>query len=283
MLSGTPPAGLALSTSGTISGTPTIAGTSTFTVKVNDTSSGSATQTFRLKVISAGTLTRSGVLAHIAAGAGWTTEICLINTSASPVGVTIALHGDNGDALNSTVVALQEDNRQTITTASLDAVVNPNTTLSVSMGGPGGSTVVGWADIDSSGPLNGFAIFRQASLNGTVSEGTAPLLNRYPSKFTVPFDNTSGFVTAVAIAALSQSSSAITATAYDSNGTQLGTQRIELAANGHTSFAFPEKLEVTGGKQGIVVFQSVVGGEWAGLGLRFSPSGSFTSLPAILE
>lgn len=48
--SGSPPAGLTLSTGGTLSGTPTAAGSSTFTVQVTDSSSASATKQFNVTV-----------------------------------------------------------------------------------------------------------------------------------------------------------------------------------------------------------------------------------------
>jgi hypothetical protein len=96
---------------------------------------------------------------------------------------------------------------------------------------------------------------------------------------TLPYDNTAGFVMGVALANLSISSANITATMWDDSGNQLGTQTIPIAGNGHTSFVLPTQLPLTAGKRGIVTFQA--SGGITVLGLRFSPFGTFTSVPTM--
>jgi len=74
----------------------------------------------------------------------------------------------------------------------------------------------------------------------------------------------------------------VTATIWDDSGNQLGTQSIMVDANGHTSFLLPTQLSVTAGKRGIVEMQSFA--PWhRWLGLRFSPMGTFTSVPVIVS
>src|ERR1035441_6417892 len=97
---------------------------------------------------------RSGVLSHIAAGGGWTTVITLVNTSSAAVPVTVALHNDDGSVLTLPVTTTQQGNSQTTTTASVSATINPNATLLMSTGQLA-STVVGWADVLSTGSLGG--------------------------------------------------------------------------------------------------------------------------------
>src|ERR1035441_9632810 len=70
----------------------------------------------------------------------------------------------------------------------------------------------------------------------------APLQTQFPSTITLPYDNTNGFVMGVALANLSSASANVTATMWDANGNQLGTQSITIAGNGHTSFALPTEL-----------------------------------------
>ena len=70
----------------------------------------------------------------------------------------------------------------------------------------------------------------------------------------------------------------INATIRDDNGAQIGLQAVALPAMGHTSFAVADRFSVTGGRRGIIEFQNTAGGSIAGLGLRFSPFGSFTSI-----
>ena len=98
---------------------------------------------------------------------------------------------------------------------------------------------------------------------------------------TLPYDNTSGFVMGFALANLSNAPAGITATIWDDNGAQLAPQTLTVAGSGHTSFVLPDQFPSTNGKRGIVQFQST--GGMTGLGLRFSPFGTFTSVPTILQ
>ena len=93
-----------------------------------------------------------------------------------------------------------------------------------------------------------------------------------------PYDNRSGFTTAAALANLSANAATITASIWDPTGVVLGTQTLQLPANGHTSFLLPSQFAVTSGLQGTVQFQSSAG-NLAGVGLQASPQGTFTSVP----
>jgi hypothetical protein len=228
---------------------------------------------------------------HFAAGGGWNTAMTLINTSPAPVPVTVVFHGDDGSALALLATVTQQGVPQTAANPSVNAIVNPNASLLISMGDQLDSTFVGWADVLSSGPLGGYAIFRSTPAAGSPSEGTvplqtaplqtAPLQTQFPSTITLPYDNTGGFVMGVAIANLSTASAAITATMWDDSGNLLGTQTLTIGGSGHTSFVLPDQLPVTAGKRGIVRFQSTATGGISGLGLRFSPFGTFTSVPTM--
>jgi len=281
--SGTPAAGLSLSADGAITGTPTAAGTSTFTIQVTDASKATATQSFTLTVVSVGTPVRAGSLAHVAAGGFWTTVITLVNTSSSPVAVSVILHGDDGSILSSLpVTATQQGITQTFIGNSVNALLSANTSLLLSAGDPNAQTVVGWADVLSSGPVGGFAIFRSTPTTGSPSEGTVLLQTQTPSTVVLPYDDTAGFVMGVALANLSTSSTSVTATIWDDSGTNLGIQTITIAGRGHTSFVLPTQIPPTAGKRGTVRFQSNATGGITGLGLRFSPFGTFTSVPTII-
>lgn len=243
---------------------------------------GATSNAITLAINALGTPVRVGSLAHIAAGGGWTTVITIVNTSASPVALTVALHADDGSAISLPVTMTQQGITQTTTASSINAALNPNTTVLISTGDQLAQTVVGWADVLSSGPVGGFAIFRSTPNTGSPSEGTVPLQTQTPVALVLPYDNTAGFVMGVALANLSASSATITATMWDDSGILLGSQGITVAGSGHTSFVLPTQLPLTSGKRGIVRFQSSGTGGLTGLGLRFSPFGTFTSVPTIL-
>jgi virginiamycin B lyase len=233
-----------------------------------------------------GTITRvqvavaNGVFAHIAAGGSWTTLISLVNTTTVPISVATSFYGDDGSPLTLPITITAQGASQTTTAASVNATIKPNATLQISLGTAMQPLATGWARVLSSGPVGGFAIFRTSSSNSPVSEGTVPLQSQAVSAITIPYDNTGGFATGVALANLSTSSAVLTATSWDDSGNQLGTQSITVAASGHTSFVVSTQFPETAGAGGVLIFQSTSLGI-AGLGLRFSPYGTFTSVPTL--
>jgi len=225
---------------------------------------------------------RSGVLAHIAAGGGWTTTLSVVNASASSIDINVVLHADDGSPLSLPVTTTQLGLVQTFTGSSVGTTMGPNSTFIISTDGQAGSATEGWADVLSSGSVGGFAVFQFTPQSGSSPEGTAPLQTRFPSSMILPYDNTGGHVMGVALANLSGTSADITATIWDDTGSQLGSQTIAVVGSGHTSFVLPDLLPLTAGKRGILQFQNTSGGSLTVLGLRFSSFGTFTSVPSIL-
>src|ERR1019366_7780770 len=250
LMSGALPSGLTLNGAGTISGTPTTAGSFNIGVQVRDIDSETATQAFTLTIISAtGPLSRYGVFSQVAAGGGWDTTIWLVNRSSAPVPTRLVFHGDDGTSLSLPLTVTQPGVSQQVTASIVDQVIAPNTTLVVATGALA-SNVEGWADVLSNGALSGFAVFRY----GGTSAASVPLQSQIDVSFSLPFDNTDGYSTGVAIVNLSGSPANLTAVVWDENGTVV-TQSVALtktdsAGNGHDSFMLPDRLPVTAGKRG---------------------------------
>ena len=313
---GSLPAGLTL-TGAAITGTPTAAGPFSFTLQVADSATPPATvsKAFTITVASVGgagaTLARVGVLAQFAAGGGWDTEIWLLNNSAAAIPARVVFHGDDGtpafrdsswttQSLPFTVT--QGSDVQSANTAMLDRVIAPNSALVINTGAVA-ANVQGWADVLATGTLSGFAIFR----NVAIGEGTAPLQSQSPATLLLPFDNTTGangtFSTGIAIGNISASSGTITATVWDTSGTQIASGQTVFfkagdpahksstwAGNSHDSYLLNDVtagIPATFGIRGVVQFQtSVPGGALTGVGLRVRTVGStttFTSVPTIAQ
>src|SRR5262249_43391914 len=143
--------------------------------------------------------------------------------------------GDDGTALTLPLIATQNGSALRTSTAVFDGVLNANTTLLLDTGSLP-NTVVGSVELLSPGPIGGFAIFRSSPPQGAVAEGPSPLQSTAPSTVVLPFDNTAGYVTGIALVNISQVSADITVTAWDDNGTQVASQTLTIAPNGHTSF-----------------------------------------------
>jgi hypothetical protein len=286
LTSGSWPAGLSFSTAGVISGVPNTAGTYSFTAQVNDAASNTVTQNFSLAVLDSATLSRAGVISQVAAGGGWDTTIWLVNRSAAPVQSSVLFRGDDGNPLSLPLGVAQPGSLRQFTSSSVNEAIAPNTSLVISVHSTG-PTMQGWADVLSDGPVSGYAVFR---LSGSA-EAAVPLQTALSNSVTLPFDNTGGYTTGVALVNLLGTPAAVTATVWDESGTQILSQPIlfsstDSGGNGHETFMLPDRLPVTTGRRGIVQFNSAAPSPFisealTGLGLRAGPSGFFTSIPAI--
>ena len=281
------PPGLALSRAGAITGIPTATGNYIFTAQAQDSTSETASQAFSLTVTAAGALPRLGIFSQVVAGGGWTTTIWLINRTSAVVQASLVFHGDEGSALTLPLHVTQAGGTQEADAPTLSAAIGPNSTLGVATETLAAETE-GWADVLSSGNLSGFAVFS----NGTA-EAAVPLQGQIGNSISLPFDNTNGASTGVALVNLAGAPASITATVWDQSGNQIAAGPVTLTqtdanGDGHDSFMLPSRLAVTAGKRGVVQFQgnpgsaSVPAGQLTGLGLRAEASGLFTSIPTIV-
>ena len=111
------------------------------------------------------------------------------------------------------------------------------------------------------------------------SEGTAQFDTTFSPSIVFAYDNTAGFQTGVALANLSATESKITALFRDESGALLGSAQLTMPALGHSSFFVNKSFTPTENRRGTIEFQSP-SGDITGVGLRFSPSLSFTSVPS---
>jgi hypothetical protein len=219
---------------------------------------------------------------QIASGGNWKTSLTLINLSAAQNPVKILFRGDDARPLTLPLIVTQQGTPLAVSASSIDRTIDPGATLLIESEAPASSaTLVGWAQVISAGPVTGFAIFRQRGPDGRDAEGTSPLESGGDaSGLLLPFDNTAGFATGVALVNPTGDAVIVTATIRDDNGAQTGLQAVALPAMGHTSFVVGDRFSVTSGRRGVIEFSNTAGGVVKGLGLRFSPFGSFTSIPA---
>ena len=223
----------------------------------------------------------SAVLPHLAAGGGWSTVLSLINSSAAAVPATVAFRGDDGSPLKLLVTTIQQGVAITTTSSSVSATINPNSTVLISTEDQSTNLIKGWADVQSNGPLGGYAVFRSSAPTGLPVEGAVPLQTQFQAVINIPFDNSAGFVTGVAIANQSTASANIAVSAWDENGLALGSQSVQLAAGGHAELLLPGLLPLTAGKRGLIKLQGPAGGGISAVALRLSQFGAIISLPTM--
>ncbi len=138
----------------------------------------------------------------------------------------------------------------------------------------------GWAQVTGDPAIVVYAVFTQI-VTGRPNQDCTVLASASSSRVLMPYDNTNGFQTSMAIANTGSTAQTITVTTQNSNGAAVVQTPIVLPAQGHTSFVVPTQYTVTGGASGMAEFTST--GTISVIAIRFNPSGSFTSAPAFPE
>jgi hypothetical protein len=223
--------------------------------------------------------TGGGIFTQVVDSAEWKTTFVFHNMDVTPINVVIFFRDDKGLPL-----ILPIGGRLSMTYVFTLPV---NYTMVIETDGTGslkqGYAVVYTCDkmcadatskpIDAK--LASAAIFRQHVEGRQDSEAVVPI--EMPEKDAhVVFDNRGGYQTGIAL--LNFMGGAVTVTIRDQAGATLATDTLNVAEDEKTVFVLASKYPVTAGKYGSVEIQ---GDGVAVMGLRFNPSGSFTSCHAM--
>ena len=218
-----------------------------------------------------GTLAPVGSFAQIASGGGWSTTMTLANPSTAAVNAQINLYDDNGNGLVLPLSVLKLGTSTTV--SSLALMLGPGETAQIRTAASTASIAVGWASILATAPLSGFSAYVMSPF-GLDVEVTAALATQSPTAITLPFDQTNGGHTGVAIANVTTVAATVTAAFLNQNGVQIGSVQINLPALGHSSFFLDSLLPVSANNLGMVQFQS--SGNITVMGFGFGSDAQFT-------
>jgi hypothetical protein len=267
--SGTVTYQVAANKGGSRSGTLTVAGIS-YTVQ-----QASATVTGLVSV---------GSMAQLAEGGLWNSTITLLNTGAAAE-VVIDFYDDNGNPLPLPLTFPEAPSTAPILASTLDQTIGAGAQLVVQTAGTASqANVEGWAQLlANGGNVGGGAIYVYAMGTGT-QEAVVPVETRNPSAFVLPFDNTGGYSTGVALANLSNRAVNVPVVLTDNTGASLGAAAsIPLAAYGQTSFMLAGNYPAVVGKLGAMELDTPAGGQISAIGIRAAPSGAITSVPVLVK
>ena len=285
--SGALPPGISLSSQGTtasITGTPTVAGVYRYTISVVDSNSpvpGSATLAYAVTVQpSAAQFGLGGSMAHLVSNQDWTTTFTLVNTSAGDAQTELNLFDDSGNPLQLPLALPQQGVTESlVTTPSFDWTLAANASLIVQTdSSASGPLQSGSAQLGATGGVGGFAVFH---LNSTAQDAVVPLETRKASSYLLAFDNTNGAALGVALANISGQAVNVAVLVRDDSGAQIGTGSLPVAASGHSAFVLSGMFPATAGQRGTVEFDTPSGGQISVLGVRTTPPGTLTSVPAL--
>ena len=288
--SGALPPGLSLTsqgTSATIAGTPTVAGVYRYTISAVDSSSpvaGTATLAYAVTIqssqSSAPKLGVVGSMAHLISSPDWTTTFTLVNTNSGDAQSELDLLADDGNPLPLPLALPQQGMTESlVTTPSFDWTLASNASLIVQTDSANGAPLQsGSAQLAASGGVGGFAIFH---LNSTAQEAVVPLETRNASSYVLAFDNTNGAALGVALANISAQAANVAVVIRDDTGLQIGSGSLSVSGSGHSAFVLSEMYPATAGLRGTIEFDTPVSGQISVLGVRTTPPGTLTSLPAL--
>jgi len=226
--------------------------------------------------------TGGGSIAHLASGGdGWQTTFVLVNTGDTATSATVSFFSDQ-TGLPLTLPLAFPQSGDGSTTMSVASYTTPQlaagaTHIIVTSGAP--QLLIGSAQIASTGNVSGFVIFRH---NG--QEAVVPLESRNAQAYIIPFDNTSGKATGIALNAVSSQQVSVPVTVRDDAGTALFNDTITLAANGHYAFTLgTDRYPFARTIRGTIEFLAPTGVSIGALGIRISPGATttYTTLPAL--
>ncbi len=219
-------------------------------------------------------------LGQVVSGGPWKTTLTMVNVSGARASARLNFWGGDGQPLPLPLAFPGPAVRPAEIRHSLDCALDPDAMLVIETEAPDAvETLSGWAELRSSHGVLGYAVLRWRQGHGRDSEAMLAFEQRGGATFVLPYDNSGGFQTGIAITNRSPDAPAqVSLIMRDEAGATLWTEALPLAARGHTAFVAGGRFPVLAGRRGTI---EVRGNAVTALGLRVSPSGSFTSIPAI--
>lgn len=219
------------------------------------------------------TLSAQQVISQVADGASWKTTVALTNTTASAANATLIFYKDTtGGATEPWTPTFSEGNNTTGLSVPAGSTIFLHT--------PGTATVLsqGWAQMSAPSGIQAYVIYTQTN-SGRASDATAQAVTP-ATRILMPFDNTSGLVTAMAIVNPNAAAEDISVNFRTSGGVTSGSLG-SVPAMGQMAFTIPQQFADLNGQAGLAEFYST--GSFTIIALRANPSGGFTSSPAYFE
>jgi hypothetical protein len=222
---------------------------------------------------------QSSNVAQVADGGAWQTILVLTNTTITAATATVTFYQDTAGG------ATQTWNLSTLEGSTQSVSIPAGSAVFLHTPGTNPVTVTGWAQIIAPGGIVSYAIFTQRVPGRPDQDGTAPG-GATASRILVPFDNTAGFTTSVAVVNPTGSDVTISVNLQIENG-GVSQSSLLLPANGHSAFALPQQFPATSGHRGLAEFYTTsvrgIGSSFSIIALRFNPTGGFTTAPVFTQ
>ena len=217
------------------------------------------------------------VIPQVADGAGWRSTIVLTNTTSQNInGVSLTflkdVSGPPGQTGPWSPTFLEGSFSGSLPAGSSMFLHTPGT----------GALTQGWAQVLATAGVQAYVIYTYTA-NGRDQDATAPAVSS-ASRILVPFDNTNGLVTALAVVNANAFPLTI-ASNFRVSGTVVQGTQLVLPSNGQVAILLSKEFSGTAGKSGLAEFYSMTpsGATFSIIALRANPTGGFTSLETYNE
>ena len=214
------------------------------------------------------------VIPHVVDGGGWQTTFGITNTTESIATATLQFYQqtDNAGDTQTWPLPLVE----AVSTTNMQLA--PGATVFLQTTGTASALTQGFGELIAGAGVQGYAIFTW-HVGGSYQDGTA-LAAAPGGNILVPFDNSSGIVTGIAVVNASGSAETLSANLLLASGQVVSGSLPSISSLGHTSFTLPSLFPQSAGQEGTLeLSSSSASGTFSVVGLRFHASGAFTSLP----
>ncbi|MRR37691.1 hypothetical protein EG829_24165 [bacterium] len=228
------------------------------------------------------------IFPHLAVGQGtneqWETLFVIVNLSVNSAQFNLGFFDKTGAPM--TVTFGTSKDAAAATESYLTATLPAEGSMTIKVRNDGQPLRTGFAILEppsSSQRLGGYAVFRQTVPGRPQFEAVVPLCDYDDWTFYMPFDNTSGLATGMALLNPSDSKDATVSLMFlGENGELLLETSLPLKWGEQTSFSLQDKYPSLAGKRGTLYAESSTD-YLSALGLRFNigGGGAFTSLPVM--
>jgi hypothetical protein len=216
---------------------------------------------------------------YYAAGGGWESTITLLNLFEEGIDFRLSFRGTNGQP---SPVTFRDRENRIVTADRIEGRLEDDASQTIVLL-DAGALQTGWVTLDYSGEsrIGGVLTFRQRVAGRPDFESSVTLTRNDETTVYMPFDNSQGFATSLAITNPSDSDTTnLTLRFWDASGSELITRDIRLSPGTTVAFALPQQYTELNGRSGQLRIQGSAN-RLAVLALRFNPSGAFSTVPVL--
>jgi hypothetical protein len=217
--------------------------------------------------------TQTSVVSQFVDGGGWQTTLVITNTTASKVTASLSFYRETAAGDGSTQ-PWNPTFREGSATQNLSLA--GGATLFLHTPGTASALTQGWGQATVSDGVQIYAVFSRTG----GGQGTAPAAT-IGNHIMLPYDNTPGNVTAIALANPTSTSETVSVSFQSASGA-ISRSSVTIPSQGHLAFLLPAQFAATAADHGLAEFYTATG-SISLTGLQSGPGNFFTTAQAYFK